>query len=161
MDALDFHGVSFVRIDAEGHWEKVIAGAGDLLPKAEPAIAMEGVYAGDPQRAERVRTLLSRLGYRHCCRLTERRHGGGRALPVGAPKFLRRLRPLHLEEIGRPAGGNCSLAINLANPILCRAEARTGGADSAIWRPVGRPPIWLSRPGQVVEGMRPKIMKAL
>lgn len=118
VDALDLHGVSFVKIDVEGHEEKMIAGAADLLLKAKPVIAMEGYYAGDPQKAERVWTLLSRLGYRHCYRLSDRRRGEGRALPFGAPKFLRRLRPLHLEEIGRLGGENYSLAIISADPIL-------------------------------------------
>ena len=53
-DPLDLHGVGFVKIDVEGHEEKVIAGAADLLLKAKPVIAMEGNYSGDPQKAERI-----------------------------------------------------------------------------------------------------------
>lgn len=111
VDALDLHGVSFVKIDVEGHEEKVIAGAANLLLKARPVIAMEGNYSGDPKKAERVWTFLSRLGYRYCYRLSDRRSAVAR-------KILRRQRRLRLQEINGLCGENYSLVIISADPIL-------------------------------------------
>lgn len=109
--------LSFVKIDAEGHEDKVIAGARSVLSATQPIIALEGFYKADPEKGARVSGLLGDLGYQHFYRLSDRRNGEPRALHSVTPKVLRRRRQLHLERIGGLIGEDHSLVVVSAKPL--------------------------------------------
>lgn len=94
IDSLDF-----VKIDVEGHEDKVLAGARGLLTAGGPIVALEGFYKADPEKGACVFDLLCEFGYRRFYSLSNRPIGVPRALDYMTPKLLRRRRPLRLEQI--------------------------------------------------------------
>ncbi len=119
IEPLKLQNVSFLKIDVEGHEDKVIAGASEFLSASHPIVAMEGLYKDDPEKGARVTVLLRDLGYRHFYRLS----GGGRTaigrnLHKAIPKPFRRQRGLFsLERIDGLTGENHTLAIAAAAAI--------------------------------------------
>ncbi len=114
---LKLDDVSFVKIDVEGHEDRVIAGAFEFLSTAQPIIALEGFYKADPQLGKRVSKLLDSLGYQHFYRLSDRRIGERRSLYSVTPKFLKRHRRLSLEQIDGMFGENHNLVIASVDAI--------------------------------------------
>lgn len=109
--------LSSVKIDVEGHEDKVIAGARGLLAATRPIIALEGFHKADPEKGARVSELLDTLGYQHFYRLSDRRSGEMRALHSATPRVLRRRRWLRLEEIAGLVGEDHGLVVVSAKPL--------------------------------------------
>jgi len=108
-DSLSLHDVSFVKIDVEGHEDKVLAGASETLSKYSPVIAMEGFYKKDVEKGEHVSRLLREMGYENFYALSKTPKF--RALTLsGLSKLLKR-RSLALEPIESLAGRDHNLAI--------------------------------------------------
>ena len=114
---LRFGNVSFIKIDVEGHEDKVIVGACELLSTMHPVIALEGFYKADPKRGARVSDLLEDLGYRNFYRLSDRRIGESRAMYSAIPKLLKRRRRLSLEQIDGLIGEDHNLVIASVDAI--------------------------------------------
>ncbi len=114
---LNLNNVRFVKIDVEGHEDKVIAGAANLLSTSHPIIAMEGFYKTDPEKGLRVSALLDQFGYTNFYRLTDPRHFVLRTLRSATPKPLRKARVLTLERIEHISGEDHPLAIASAEPL--------------------------------------------
>lgn len=110
-DELPLNEVTFVKIDVEGHEDKVITGALEFLCTAKPIIAPEGWYATDPRKGDRVSALLDGVGYRHYFALTDRPPSRSRTLHACLPKPMRRKRPLRLERIDTLNWANHDIAI--------------------------------------------------
>lgn len=113
VEELELQDVSFVKIDVEGHEDKVLAGARGLLESNGPIIALEGFYKTDPEKGACVFSMLCQFGYCNFYRLSDRRSGAARSVP----RFLRRHRPLWLEQVDDVIGENHKLVIASKRPI--------------------------------------------
>ncbi len=114
---LNLDNLGFVKIDVEGHEDKVIAGAREVLSATKPIIALEGFYKADRRKGSDVSAMLDDLGYRHFYRLSDRRSGEWRALHSAMPKFARRSRELSLERIDELLGEDHPLVIVAAETL--------------------------------------------
>ncbi|MCY4137875.1 MAG: FkbM family methyltransferase [Rhodobacteraceae bacterium] len=117
VEPLKLHDVVFVKIDVEGHEDRVIAGAAELLSTSQPVIAMEGLYHTDREKGARVSALLNELGYRHFYALSDGWDHMPRWLYHAIPKPIRKSRPLRLKPVDRLTGNDHLLAIVSATPI--------------------------------------------
>ena len=117
VEPLKLHNVAFVKIDVEGHEDRVIAGAAQLLSTLKPIIAMEGLYHSDREKGVRVSALLRELGYRHFYALSDGWDNMPRWLYRIIPKPIRKSRPLRLESVERLTGHDHTMAIVSATPL--------------------------------------------
>jgi FkbM family methyltransferase len=63
LDSFDFSGVSFIKIDVEGHEEAVIEGAGRTLARNQPVLLIESENRHNPGAPDRLKKILAKQGY--------------------------------------------------------------------------------------------------
>ncbi len=121
VDRLELSSVSLIKIDVEGHEDRMIAGASGLLSTLHPVLAMEGHYGSDCKKGERVTSQLTELGYRYFYALTDDLQEvgklKGKLRRAFVPYSMRKSSPMRLERIQTLTGRDHNMAIIANRPL--------------------------------------------